>query len=174
MQIKAAPAYAGAKVVEKTRTYVTEWMQGEEDVKYAMCLKLDKALPVSTGYLDFEVYSIGESLNTGEEVDAYLIYKANYEFRTYVTTKFGDREVLSSDPLGHLSYNHKEITLWAKDFQHNGFYRQSLSHVGKSYGYTLINCSGFEGQFKPDEPVKNSGEMPDPAKHLIQELASKE
>jgi hypothetical protein len=160
------------QIVEKTRTYVTEWNQGEEDVRYAMCLKLDKALPVADGYLEFEIRSIGESLNNGQEKSAYLIYKANYEFRTYMNTKFEDREVLSSDPVGHLSYNHKEITLWAKNFKHNGFYRQSLSKVGKSNGYTLINCSGFEGQFKPDAPVRNSGEMSQVAVNLIQEIES--
>jgi hypothetical protein len=89
-----------------------------------------------------------------------------------MNTKFEDREVLSSDPVGHLSYNHKEITLWAKNFKHNGFYRQSLSNVGKSNGYTLINCSGFEGQFKPDAPVRNSGEMSQVAVNLIQEIES--
>jgi len=158
------------KIIEKTRTYVTEWREGDEDVRYAICLKLDKALPQASGYLDFELKSIGEMLNNGKEQESYLIYKGNYEFRTYPDTKFGDREVLSSDPVGHLSYNHKEITLWAKNFQHKGFYRQSLSRVGKSNGYTLIDCSGFEGQFQPDEPVKNSGEMPDIAQKLIQNL----
>jgi hypothetical protein len=162
------------RIVEKTRTYVTEWMQGDDEVKYAMCLKLDRALPESSGSIDFEIKSIGETLNNGQEHESYLIYKANYEFRTYPNTKFGDGEVLSSDPVGHLSYNHKEITLWAKNFQHNGFYRQSLSGVGKSNGYTLIDCSGFEGQFKPDEPVKNFGEMPEVAKKLIQEIESME
>jgi len=161
------------QVIEKTRTYVTEWMQGETDVRYAMELKLDRSLPVSTGFMDFEVRSVGESLNSGQEVEAYLIYKANYEFRTYPDTKFGNHEVLSSDPVGHLSYNHKEITLWAKNFKHLGFYRQSLSHVGKSNGYTLIFCEGFDGQFSPDEAVKNSGEMPTEAKRLIESLEAK-
>lgn len=157
-------------VIEKTRTYVTEWDQGDEDTKYAMCLKLDKVLPVASGFLDFDVQSVGRSLNNGNEVDAYLIYKANAEFRTFVHTQFGDREVLNADPVGHLSYNHKEITLWAKNFKHKGFYRQSLSRVGKSNGYTLINSEGFTGQFSPDEPVKNSGEMPEEAKQLISQI----
>ncbi len=161
------------RVVEKTRTYVTEWAEGDEDVKYAMCLILDTKLPISNGFLEFQINSIGHEINNGLEQDAYLIYKANYEFRTYENTKFEDPEVLSSDPVGHLSYNHKEITLWAKNFKHNGFYRQSLSNVGKSNGYTLINCEGFEGQFKPDEPVKNTGDIPALAGQLIQELSSK-
>ncbi len=160
------------KVVEKTRTYVTEWMEGDKDTQYAMCLKLDKELPVESGFLEFEVESVGKSLNDGKEVDAYLIYKANKEFRTYPHTKFEDREVLASDPVGHLSYNHKEITLWAKNFKHKGFYRQSLSRVGKSNGYTLIDCEGFGGQFAPDEVVKNSGAMPDEAQLLIAKVES--
>lgn len=161
-------------VIEKTRTYVTEWMEGDENQRYAMCLKLDKPLPVNSGFIDFEVESVGQSLNDGKEIDAYLIYKGNSEFRTYPTTKFEDREVLGSDPVGHLSYNHKEITLWANNFKHKGFYRQSLSRVGKSNGYTLINCEGFAGQFGPDEPVKNSGEMPEEAKKLIDKIEAME
>jgi hypothetical protein len=157
-------------VLEKNRTYVTEWLQGDADTAYAMCLKLDKMLPVSSGFLEFDVQSVGRSLNDGKEQDAYLIYKANYDFRTYVDTKFANGEVLSSDPVGHLSYNHKEITLWAKNFRHLGFYRQSLSRVGKSQGYTLINCEGFGGQFNPDLEVKKFGEMPDRAKLIIQEI----
>ncbi len=161
------------RIVEKTRTYVTEWMQGDADIQYAMCLKLDQPLPVSSGFLDFEVNSIGESLNNGQETEAFLIYKGNYEFRTFPNTQFGDGEVLSSDPVGHLSYNHKEITLWAKNFKHKGFYRQSLSHVGQSNGYTLIGSEGFGGQFGPDVAVKNSGEMPDEAKRIIEDLEHK-
>jgi len=157
-------------ILEKNRTYVTEWMQGDADTAYAMCLKLDKTLPVSSGFLEFDAQSVGKSLNDGKQKDAYLIYKANYDFRTYVDTKFENGEVLSSDPVGHLSYNHKEITLWAKNFRHLGFYRQSLSRVGKSQGYTLINCEGFGGQFNPDLEVKNSGEMPDRAKLIIKEI----
>lgn len=159
-------------VIEKTRTYVTEWNQGDEDTQYAMCLKLDKELPVSTGFLNFQVDSVGKSLNDGKEIDAYLIYKANTEFRTYPHTQFGDREVLYSDPVGHLSYNHREITLWARNFKHKGFYRQSLSNVGKSNGYTLINCEGFSGQFGPVEPVSTSGEMPEEATRLIRRVQS--
>lgn len=160
-------------IIEKTRTYVTEWMEGDSNVKYSMCLKLDKKLPVSSGFHDFQVESVGESINNGQEVDAYLIYKSNYEFRTYLNTKFGDSEVLSSDPVGHLSYNHKEITLWAKSFKHNGFYRQSLSGSGNSKGYTLIDCEGFGGQFSPDVEVKNSGEMPEEGKRLLEKIEKK-
>jgi hypothetical protein len=160
-------------VVEKTRTYVTEWMEGDADTRYAMCLKLDKPLPLSSGFLDFGVQSVGKSLNDGLERDAYLIYKANYEFRTYKDTKFENWEVLSSDPVGHLSYNHKEITLWAKNFKHMGFYRQSQSHVGKTNGYTLINSEGFEGQFNPEVTIASEGEMPAEARRFLDELDAK-
>ncbi|MBN3580862.1 hypothetical protein JYB64_00585 [Algoriphagus aestuarii] len=161
------------KIIEKTRTYVTEWMQGDDNTRYAMGLKLDKPLPMDSGIVDFEVKSIGESLNNGIDLDAYLIYKANYEFRSYVDTKFGDREILDSTPVGHLSYNHKEISLWAKKFKHNGFYRQSLSHVGATNGYTLIDCEGFDGQFNPEVEITKSGDMPTKAKELLRELDKK-
>lgn len=158
------------RIIEKTRTYVTEWAEGDDDVKYAMVLKLDKDLPLSEGLETFDVRSVGKSLFDGKETDAFLIYKANSEFRSYPTTNFGDREIISSNPVGHLSYNHKEITLWAKEFKHNGFYRQSLSNVGQSNGYTLIDCEGFDGQFSPDTVVKNSGPMPEKAQSFLSAL----
>lgn len=161
------------KIVEKARTYVTEWMQGDENTRYAMGLKLDRPLPVNTGLVDFEVRSVGESLDNGKEVEAYLIYKANYEFRSYLNTMFGDREILDSTPVGHLSYNHREITLWAKNFKHDGFYRQSLSHVGATNGYTLIDCEGFGGQFNPEVAIANTGKMPQKAIKLLEEMRSK-
>lgn len=161
------------KIIEKTRTYVTEWMEGDENTQYAMGLKLDKPMPVDSGIVEFDVNSIGERLDNGQEVEAYLIYKANYEFRSYENTKFEDREILDSTPVGHLSYNHKEITLWAKNFKHNGFYRQSLSHVGKSNGYTLIDCEGFGGQFSPEIEVKKEGVLPKKAEELIRNLEKK-
>ena len=160
-------------VIEKTRTYVTEWMEGDSLVKYAMCLKLDKKLPVNSGLHEFDIDSVGRSLDNGLELDAYLIYKSNYEFRTYLNTKFGDGEVLSSNPVGHLSYNHKEITLWAKNFKHKGFYRQSLSGTGSTRGYTLIDCEGFEGQFSPEVQIKKSGEMPPIAKEFLIKMEEK-
>lgn len=75
--------------------------------------------------------------------------------------------MLASNPFGVLSYNHKEISIWAKNTKHNGFYRQSKSGVGQTNGYTLINCSGFSNEFNPDTEVKSEGEIPANANEFI-------
>lgn len=75
--------------------------------------------------------------------------------------------MLASNPFGVLSYNHEEISIWARNTEHNGFYRQSRSGVGKSKGYTLINCKGFEDEFVPKVPISTSGQMPDTASRFI-------
>jgi len=121
--------------------------------------KLDKNLPADLP-LAFEiemVKSTSEYLLDGKVRPAYIIYKSNQFYRATLKSKFGDRNALHSDPLGHLMYNHKEFAWWAEDCRFVGFYRQSMprsiltAKVKKlkmySPGYTFINCSGLRGQF---------------------------
>lgn len=131
---------------------------------------LNKNLP-SDLPLAFEidmVESTSEYLLDGAIRPAYLIYKSNVYWNSTTNTRFGDANVLLSDPLGHVSYNHRQFALWANNVQHNGFYRQSsnadgtlhaitdpdtgstslVSRLGRySPGYVLIHSSGFQGQF---------------------------
>ncbi len=134
---------------------------------------VNKTLPTDLP-LAFEiemVESTSEYLLDGEVRPGYLIYKSNLSWNSTTNTQFGDSNVLASDSLGHVSYNHKEFALWANNVKHNGFYRQSsnagntdptlfsiadpdtgasreVSRLGRySPGYVLINSSGFQGQF---------------------------
>jgi hypothetical protein len=131
---------------------------------------LNKNLPTDLP-LAFEidmVESTSEYLLDGTNRPAYLIYKSNLYWNSTTNTRFGSANVLLSDSLGHVSYNHRQFALWADNVQHNGFYRQSSNADGTLYtiadpdtgstslvsrlgryspGYVLINSSGFQGQF---------------------------
>ncbi len=133
--------------------------------------KLDKPLPEELP-IAFEiemVTSTSEYLLDGEVRPAWLIYKANKYWPTTTETRFGDEAIRESYHWGQVSYNHKEMSIWARNVQHNGYYRQSFTPHDQSAfeikdpdngesltvnrlarysgGTTLINCSGFGDQF---------------------------
>ena len=94
------------------------------------------------------------------EQDAWIIAKGNDSFRSYITTEFGNWEILRGQIVGHNMYNHKEITLWANDVKQSGYYRQT-SGFGKSLGYNMVNCEGFKDEFNPSEKI-TSNDIPMP------------
>ncbi|MEN2281269.1 hypothetical protein AAGF08_03960 [Algoriphagus sp. SE2] len=147
----------------------SEYKYNGQDSYYAQEFKLDKDLPKELPMVvEVEVLeSKGERLLDGNLHEGYIIFKYNKNWQTNMDVDHGLDYMLASNPFGVLSYNHKEISLWAKDTVHQGFYRQSKSGNGNSKGYTLINCRGFEDQFKPDVPVNGSGEMPKKANDFI-------
>lgn len=154
---------------------------------YASEYFLDKPLPEGLG-LTFQinvVESKAEVLFDGVERDCRVIDKGNHALRAgdiflpgyYVknhdiNTTFADGNIASSSNDGdHGSYNHQQLTMWAKNYTHIGFYRQSGNSYATPYtvttptgqvlaagplrkyskGYTLINSTGFTGQFNPVE-----------------------
>lgn len=159
---------------------------------------LDKALPTNLPPT-FEltmIRSCAEELIDGTVRDSVAIDKSNIGAPININTKLGDPGVLASNPFGHVSYNHQEITMWAKNFDHNGYYRQSNNQwpltftikdpdtgndikVGPlrkySKGYTMINCDGFVGQFAPqaqfatrDKIRKSQGiNLPEDQKEMV-------
>ena len=131
--------------------------------------KLDRPLPAGEIFEVLVKKSCSEYLLDGKEYNAYYMYKGNSQIALTEDSKFGGDQILYTAGMGHLSYNHKEIGLWAKDTVHKGFYRQS-SGKGESPGYTLINCTGFENEFNPDVPIKDSGEIPQELKDYLVEL----
>lgn len=148
-----------------------DWNPSEES-QYIFCnCKLNKHLPDGDIFEITMVKSQAEYLLDGEFRPGYFIYKGNSQIALTETSKFGDNQVLHTAGLGHLSYNHKEIGLWAKDTKHKGFYRQS-SGSGVSPGYTMINCEGFGNEFHPDAKVNSSGEMPKEATDYLDELTA--
>ncbi|MBN3518713.1 hypothetical protein JYB62_01760 [Algoriphagus lutimaris] len=147
----------------------SEYRFNGQDSYYAQEFKLDKDLPEDMPMVvEVEVLeSKGEQLLDGNLHEGYIIFKYNKNWQTNMDVNHGLDYMLASNPFGVLSYNHKEISLWAKNTVHQGYYRQSKSGKGNSKGYTLINCSGFGDQFNPEVPVKESGEMAKKAKGFI-------
>lgn len=130
-------------------------------------LTLDKDLPNDLP-LSFEAKVIKSSakyLIDGKYRDAFMVYKGNSSIDITENEKFGDKQILHSSGFGHLAYNHKEISLWARDVNFDGFYRQS-SGKGKTLYYNIIN-SNFRGEFNPPIEVKNDLEMPERIKKLL-------
>ncbi|TVP52305.1 MAG: hypothetical protein EA341_03425 [Mongoliibacter sp.] len=155
------------KVIAKDRSPSMEWasfLNGNDMYKaHALVATLDKELPIEEGWLEFEVEPLSRNLS---EQPAFLIYKSNRHYPTTLQTQFGDQQILSSDLIGHLSYNHRQIRLWAKDFEHRGFYRQTAGGKGEEF-YCLKGCSGFGNEFNPSVPVRDDVPMPEEASALI-------
>lgn len=138
-------------------------------VSYFPVYTLDKNLPDSLP-LAFEVEIVESGLEAyldGREFEFYSIYKSNRFLNGHTKdTKFGDANILNSNPFGHVSYNHSQVSIWAENWKHNGFYRQSENNYNNYPSFaitqgqtsalrrwanisTFINCSGFQGQFDP-------------------------
>jgi hypothetical protein len=129
----------------------------DSDISYHPFLKIDKKLV--DGYYDVSWNSSFDQ--EGINQDACIIAKGNDSFRSYPNTKFGNWEILSGQIVGHNMYNHKEITLWAKDVKQSGYYRQT-SGVGKSLGYNMVDCKGFKNEFNPNVNITTSNTIPMP------------
>jgi hypothetical protein len=153
----------GYIIKEKNRTYYTDWTKWGDDKNLDLAFQLacftDAKLP-EDGIYTIEAY---EAIFYAPKnaVDAYLVFKANFDFRSYPTTEFGDREILSGATVGHLCYNHDVITLWAKDSSLLGYYRQTQDN-GKTNGYNMVNCVGFENEFNPPVEVTKDKNKPMP------------
>ena len=71
--------------------------------------------------------------------------------------------MLNSRGIGHLSYNHSDISMDARNVDHFGFYRGSERGNGKSLIWNLDNCQGFEDSgvwFKTAIPVTKNANLP--------------
>lgn len=125
--------------------------------------KLDRPLTVTVGSsVKAEIIlSRGQTL-IGKERSGHLIFKYNSHFYTSVENlpNHGLEYILKANPIGVLSYNHEEITMYMRGVKRRGYYRETRSKVGSSNGYTLIDCEGFGDEFSPPLPVASSGLMP--------------
>jgi hypothetical protein len=99
----------------------------------------------------------------------YLVYKDDFNFRTRPTTLFGAYEVLNARAGAHMAYNHRSISLWAKDVDLNSgmeegnndpYYRESTLGEGISLGYNIVNCKGFDDEFS-DKVITTDKPMPE-------------
>jgi len=118
---------------------------------------LDKDLPEGNIHDVEVVKSNSEYLLDGEFRDCYYIYKSNANWRI----NDNEFDVFHGNPYGHLSYNHKELDIWFKDFEHNGYYRQSSGgDLNQSVSYNIINFTGFTGQWNPPVEITTDKEKP--------------
>lgn len=159
-----------------------QWFNSGQESQYVFNqLTLDTNLPGGLP-VDFEIEMVtsgAEYLLDGTSRPAYIAYKGNSQIALTETDTFGESQILYSSGFGYISYNHKEITVWAKNFNHDGFYRQSsngraiVSPSDVSQGYVMINCTGFADEFNPDEPIETTPTtMPAAAQEFIDFLES--
>lgn len=152
------------KIVEKNRTYVTDWTAWGDDVNkhtaYQPACFTDVPLPAN-GYHTLSSYTSSVNIY-GQAQPAYLVYKGNDDFRSYPNTTFGNSEIISGPVMGHQSYNHSTISLWGKNASLIGYYRQTNNGLGNTLGFNMINCKGFSPEFNPPVPVTNDPNLPMP------------
>jgi hypothetical protein len=107
----------------------------------AIVYQLDKPLPIQTG--EIEINYKGEKIEFDDQPIT-LLYKANGSFKTDLNTKYRDGNMIQGRGIGHLSYNHAQISMNAKDVEHLGFYRGSNQGKGISVLWNMVNCVGFD------------------------------
>jgi hypothetical protein len=127
----------------------------------ALVYTLNRILPVTNQLIEID-YLSPQIEFTDKPIT--LLYKGNGGFKTndYLTIYRQD-DMLNSRGIGHLSYNHSDISMDAKNVKHLGFYRGSERGNGKSLIWNLDNCEGFEDSgvwFKTAIPVTRDQNLP--------------
>lgn len=155
---------------EKLKTENEEWTnnfgQGNspETVKATQNL-VNESVELENGFYKLDFYNSTFNLY-GQNQPIYLIYKDDYNFRTTPSTEFGDWQVLQARGGDHIAYNHRSISIWAKDVTLDGYYRESTKGDGTSLGYNIINCVGFDNEFSEKE-ITIDKLMPERIKQLL-------
>jgi hypothetical protein len=149
------------QLLTKDRTEGEEWVNwiqhGHKDRIGQLVCTLASPLPdgVYTGTFD------GVDLNLPPQ-PVYLIAKQNFLFKTDLKTTFGWWQILQSNIVGHLCYNHSNISIWAKNVKLNGYYRQTDGGQGDAKWMNLVDCNQFEPEFNPDIPITRDKDYPMP------------
>jgi hypothetical protein len=156
------------KVLEKGKDENDIWTNNhrpkESKISYTPYLQIDEDIPVG----EYQVQWTSSFNLFGIEQDVWMLHKdSRYGFRTYENSIFEAYEVMRGDSIGHNMYNHRNISLWAKDTVQKGFYRQT-DQGGKCLGYNMINCNGFKDQFNPPVQVTTDKPIPERIKNLLQ------
>ena len=126
----------------------------------ALVYKLDKYLPETVSMIEIDYLSL-QIIFTNKPIT--LLYNGNGGFKTTELTKYRQADMLNSRGIGHLSYNHSDISMDARNVKHLGFYRGSERGNGKSIIWNLDNCEGFEDSgvwFKTAIPVTRDKNLP--------------
>ena len=142
-------------------------------VKSPQCLT-DQVVSLADGSYVLEEYNSTFNLYDTDS-PLYLIYKDDLNFRTTAITKFGDYNILEARGGAHIMYNHRHISIWAKDTDLNSgmdsgnddpYYRESTLGEGLSLGYNIVNCKGFDDEFS-DKLITTDKPMPFQIKDLV-------
>lgn len=155
-------------VLTKDRTEGDKWVDwvegGRKDLVSMLVTTLENPLP--NGKHRIKILS---DLIELPEQEFWVVAKQNFLFPTSLNTKFGDYQVLNTNQIGHLWYGHSNVSIWAKDTNLRGYFRQSGNGKGKCLGVNLVNCTGFDDQFGPVVPVTNdvSIKMPERISGLL-------
>lgn len=157
-------------IVEKNKTENDEWTNNfgsgtsPQTIKAPQCM-VSEVVDLVDGEYVLESYNSSFNLYNQDQ-PVYLIYKDDFGFRTRPTTTFGFWEVLNARGASHIAYNHRNISIWAKDVELQGYYRESTQGLGKSLGYNLVNCIGFDDEFS-DKEITTDKQMPERVKFLL-------
>lgn len=166
-------------IKEKLKTENDEWTNSFGSGTSPLTIKAPANFVNETTTLANGEYVIEEYTSSFviKNIDSpiYLIYKDDLNFRTTANTKFGDWQILEARGGAHMAYNHRQISIWAKDVDLNSgitddtkdpYYRESSVGLGKSLGYNLVNCIGFDDEFS-EKTVTTDKPMPQRIKELL-------
>lgn len=166
------------EIIQKNRTYVYTWTEWgneppnphDDDLIHQLGCTLDKPLP--DGIYEVEVSSSVTGIDADQPL--YLVYKGNADYRSNTRTQFGNHEIIQGDVVGHLMYNHSNVSIWSRNFAARGYYRQTAkSSVTRPVSVNLVNTPAFEPEFQPgwmDEgvfrsfPITSDPALPMPAR----------
>lgn len=167
MEPHAGMVTSCGKILTKDRTSSYEWVDFVAPSDKVGMIACTVEHPLTDGE---HVISIQEESFDLPEQDFYLIAKQDYNFPSTVDTKFGkDYQIMNTEPVGHLSYNHSNVTINARNVQHLGKYRQSGRGLGICNYVNLFNCEGFGFQFDPVVPVTSKDmDIPERIHNLIE------
>lgn len=142
-------------IAEKLKTewneWTNEWGNGPhpQTARSPQCF-MKETVNLSDGDYTLDEYSSSFDLFDTEQ-DIYLIFKDDMNFRTTLDTKFGDVDILLTRGGFHIVYNHDSVSMWARNVELQGYYRESTEGSGKCLGFNMVNCKGFENEFRPKE-----------------------
>jgi hypothetical protein len=157
-------------IVRKLKTewdeWTNEWNQGKNPkLRFSPQCWLENSFDQPDGDYTLTDYNSTFDLYDIDQ-PVYLVFKSDYDFGTKVDSKFGEANIINSRP-DHIAYNHDSISLWAKNVSLQGYYRQSTNGFGKTLGYNMVNCTGFNGEFKAPVQIKTDNTMPERIKNLL-------
>lgn len=164
---------------EKLKTENDEWTNNFGSGTSPLTVKaplnyVNESVDLPDGEYIIEQYNSTFNLRNIDS-PVYLIYKDDLNFRTTASTAFGDWQVLQARGGDHIAYNHRQISIWAKDVDLNSgvtdqskdpYYRESTLGLGKSLGYNMVNCTGFDDEFS-QKTITTDKPMPERISSLL-------